>query len=114
MISRYQMERGVIDELSAMLINWNVFKRLMDILPIHRAHWLSKQVHGWSATHKMKYYWQMINSMACPRCDCRKEDTEHVIKCRGKDSDEIWDKGMINVEAATITFGIQSSTAQTI
>ena len=113
-ILKYQIERGVIDEMSAKLINWSVSERLMDILPTYRAHWLSKQAHGWSATHKMKYYWRMIDSMTCPRCDCRKEDMEHVIKCRGKNLDEIWDNGMTNVEAVTITLGIQSSTAQTI
>ena len=41
-IQKYQIERGVIDEQLVMLINWRVSERLMDILPIHRAHWLSK------------------------------------------------------------------------
>ena len=74
-------------------IDWNATKKAMESVPLSRKRWVSKHASGFCAVGKMMLKWKKRETDECPRCGAS-EDVEHVIRCRGEGSDEIWENSI--------------------
>ena len=92
-ILKYWEEKGRFGNGNKADIDWETAGSAMKTVTRTRRQWVTKHVSGFCATGKMMRQWGKRTSAKCPRCDCN-EDAQHVWKCRGSGTDEIWTTAM--------------------
>ena len=81
------------------LIDWEVLEKAMKAAPLGNQRWISKHVLGQCGVDKWMKRWKKSNTSKCPRCVEPIEDTTHVWKCSHAEAQQIWQKGMENLQA---------------
>ena len=72
-------------------IDWETRKTSIMKLPKNRQRWLSKFATGFCGTGKMLKIYKWQTHTKCPRCLQDNETTEHVLRCQGEQTQEIWE-----------------------
>ena len=70
-------------------IDWEASNKAMKSVVLSRKRWVTKHSSGFCAVGQMMLKWKKRPTDECPRCGVS-ENVEHVVRCRGKESDEIW------------------------
>jgi hypothetical protein len=78
-------------------IDWKLVGKAMKALPRSRRFFISKHVSGMCGVGKFMQCWREWESLNCPRCGLF-EDAQHVWRCKGLGTEEIWNKAVIDLE----------------
>lgn len=74
-------------------VDWQAIGGAIRSLPLSHRIWITKHVTGFAATGVNMFRRKARPSAQCPRCSFE-EDSEHVLKCCGQDSDAVWEKSL--------------------
>ncbi len=75
-------------------VDWDATEELMHKLPFSRRRWIVKHASENCGVGVTLQNWKYQMDAKCPRCACDREDTRHVLLCRGQGADEIFQKSL--------------------
>ena len=96
------------------LVDWELRRKGLSNLPLHRSRWYSKFTSGFCGTGKMLKRYAFQDHSNCPRCNEPSEGTSHVLQCKHSSAEEhrtksveelmIWmDKSKVDPEISYVT-----------
>ena len=79
------------------LIDWSSNDDHLRTLPTPRRTWVTKHASKNCGVGTTLLAWKYQTDAECPRCACTREDTAHVLRCRGHGADQIFDSSLTSL-----------------
>ena len=87
-------------------VDWAAIRQAVGMVPETTAVWLTKHLSNNSGSSATMTRWKFRPPQPCSRCGAATEDSDHIHRCRGPGTAEVWEKYVSAITASSVVDGL--------